>query len=148
MRCASCSWVRFFSRRYSEAASESRARLLTAVSLVVLGAVFLAFGNSMMLTGETLHLAKIPALAFTACAFVKIGVSIYGLRREWGNRDGVVFSCKLTNFADGLASIALTQTVLRGLQGSSGDVFDAVFSMAVGAVIVLLGICQLVRLRR
>lgn len=128
--------------------SETGIQLFAAASLVALGAVFLAFSNHALVNGETLHMDKIPAISFATCAFAKIGVSVYGLVREWGNKDGIVFSCKLANFADGLASIALTQTALRGIEGEGGDVWDAALGIAVGIVIAALGIWQLAHAAR
>lgn len=134
-------------RRRAPGDRDARTQLFAAASLMVLGAVFLAFSNHALVSGEALHMDKIPAISFATCAFAKIGVSIYGLVREWGNKDGVVFSCKLTNFADGLASIALTQTALRGIEGEGGDAWDAVLGIAVGIAIIALGMWQLVRVR-
>lgn len=128
-------------------ASDARVQLFVAASLVALGAVFLAFSNHALVNGETLHMDKIPAISFATCAFAKISVGVYGLVKEWGNKESIVFSCKLTNFADGLASIALTQTALRGIEGEGGDAWDAAMGIAVGVAIIVLGVWQLMRIR-
>lgn len=112
---------------------------LSAIALAVLGAVFVVYSYRMLVTGEHLQYSEIPAITFATCAFAKIGTAIYGVVKERHSSDGSVFTAKLTNLADAMASIALTQTLLRGTQGQGGDVFDAAFGIAVGAAIIGMG---------
>lgn len=121
-------------------AEESRSQALTAVFIVFLGLVFLGMSNHTFVNGEGLRMSTIPAITFATCAFTKIGTAIYGVVKERGNTSSVVFANKLTSLADGMASIVLTQMALRSSQGQQSDIFDAVFGMAVGFVIVLMGI--------
>ena len=132
--------------RESAAPQTRRPQEVSAVFLVVLGVLFVTMSNHTLVNGETtLNLSTIPAITFATCAFVKIGVAVYGVVKERSNSNSVVFANKLTSLADGMASIVLPQIALRGSQGEGADIFDAAFGIVVGIAIVIMGIWLFVR---
>lgn len=118
-------------------ANETSEQLLISLSLVALGITFALF--SLGSSGSRLEYGTIPAITFATCAFVKLGVAIWGMVKLRGQRTAIVTSGKLTSLADGMASIVLTQMALRGLEGQQTDVFDMALGVAVGAAIVVMG---------
>ena len=98
-----------------------------------------------------LQLDKIAAISFATCAFAKIGVSSSGVVRLRSNRDDIMFFYRLTNLADAIASIVLTQMALLGIEGpvdETGIVASAAFGIAMGGLIVLYGVWMLVHVAR
>lgn len=135
----------------ADAASEAGARRLqrtSSVALMALGCTFVAFNGLMLAQDRALSFDYNVALGFATCAFAKLGVAVYGIVRERKNPDGVVFACKLTNLADGMASIAITQAALLDITDSQNVLASGCFGAATGAAILGIGLWLRVRARR
>lgn len=138
-----------YNRRAGKASS-GRPRRDTGFALMFIGAVIqllgivsILFAVWMLRTGDQIeyNLYSVYLLAF--CTLIKLGMSIYWvivLRA----RDPVEYALKLTNFADALFSLGLTQSALLKQYSEVPSVFyDGAFGVILGIAVLGIGVYTL-----
>lgn len=83
-------------------------------------------------------------------AFWSIGWSIHGMVKYKGNVSPILKGVKLTNFANALTSIVLTQVVLLSTFGDGVDVrmFNGLMGMCASLIIIVLGLWMVIDVRK
>ena len=98
-------------------------------------------------TNTTIHEYFTYLVAFVA--FWSIGWSIYGMVKYKGKSNPILKSVKITNFANALTSIVLTQVVLLNTYASEYDlvVVNGYIAMMVSLVIIILGLYMVINIK-
>lgn len=124
--------------------SERKSMLIMDCIIVVLGILFAVFGFRMLSTGEEVHYSEYSVYLLALCAFIKLGVSIYWIIKLKGSNLPIDFTMKLTNFADALVSIVLTQSALLVMKGvAKSSYYDGIFGILVGITVIIIGIVSI-----
>ena len=126
--------------------------LNNGILLVVLGIMYF-FANVYIYykgTNTTMHeyLTYLVALV----AFWSIGSAIYGMVKYKRNYNPILKAVKLTNFANALTSIMLTQIVLLDTYANkevySSNIMNGLTGISIGIVIIILGLYMIVGIHK
>lgn len=125
--------------------SDKRKLLLMSSIIIILGVLFATFGFKMFFTGEEVHYSEYSVYAIALCSFVKLGVSIYWIVKLKGSNQPMEYTMKLTNFADAMVSLVLTQSALLVMKGiAKSSYYDGLFGIIVGFSVIIIGIISTV----
>lgn len=120
-----------------------------SVLFTILGVICLLYSVHIILTGETILYSKVSTYLLGVCAIVKLGTSVYSLTMARESYIEKNFVMKLTNAADGLISLVLTQSAILTLNNVAGAAFyNGLFGVTVGGCIVLISIFLFIHLAR
>jgi len=99
-------------------------------------------------TNTTMHEYLTYLVAFSA--FWSIGWSIYGMIKYKKNDTPILKAVKMTNFANALTSIVLTQVVLLDTYASKYDLanVNGCTGMAVSIVIMIMGLYMVINIQK
>ena len=101
-------------------------------------------------TNTTMHEYLTYLVAFVA--FWTIGSSIYGMVKYKRNHTPILKSVKLTNFANALTSIMLTQIVLldtyANTEAYKSNLINGLTGISVGIIIIILGLYMIVGINK
>lgn len=145
------------SKSISEQEAESdqtmlyRAQKRTGMSVIVLGLVFMAFGLHMLINDTNYDFGRFYIVyGFVFMAFVKIIAAIVNIaKRKEHIGDVSYLTMKMTNLADAMASIALSQVALLNMENTADrSIWNGAFCAAVGVGIVIVGIILIVSIQR
>lgn len=82
-------------------------------------------------------------------SFTKLGLSIYGLFTKAKYKKQLVYTIKLTNFADALFSIVLTQSAILYLQHArNAELMNTILGISVGFILILLSVKGMIEVYR
>ena len=83
-------------------------------------------------------------------AFYSIGTAIYGIIKYKRNSNPLIKSMKLTNFANALTLIVLTQVTLLDtfLKNYNSSMINGYTGMSVSLIIILLGLYMILGIRK
>ena len=85
-------------------------------------------------------------------SFWSIGSAIYGMIKYKRNHTPILKAVKLTNFANALTSIMLTQIVLLDTYANNGiynsNLMNGLTGMSIGIVIIILGLYMIIGINR
>ena len=101
-------------------------------------------------TNTTIH----PYLTYLVAliAFWQIGSSIYGMIKYQRNTMPIIKAVKLTNFANALTSIMLTQIVLLDTYATTTDynsnLMNGITGMTIGLIIIGLGLYMIIGINK
>lgn len=119
------------------------------VLLIILGIICLLYSVHIILTGEIIPYSKTSTYLLGICAIIKLGTSIYSLTMARDSYIEKFFIMKLTNAADGLISLVLTQSAILTLNNVAGAaLYNGLFGITAGICIILIGIFLFVHLVR
>ena len=126
--------------------------LNNGVLLVVLGIMYF-FVNVYIYykgTNTTMHEYLTYLVAFVA--FWSIGSAIYGIIKYKRNHTPILKAVKLTNFANALTSIMLTQIVLLDTYANTkvynSNLMNGLTGMGIGIVIIILGLYMIIGINK
>ena len=120
--------------------------------LIVLGIMYF-FANIYIYykgTNTTMHeyLTYLVALI----AFWSIGSAIYGMSKYKRNHTPIIKAVKLTNFANALTSIMLTQIVLLDTYANTevynSNLMNGLTGMSIGIIIIILGLYMIIGINK
>ena len=78
-------------------------------------------------------------------AFTSIGTAIYGIIKYKRNKEPIIKGIKITNFANALTSIVLTQVVLLDTYAEGYDsTLNGYTGMGVSLIIIVLGLYMII----
>ena len=126
--------------------------LINGVLLILLG-IMCFFVNIYIYykgTNTTMH----PYMAYLVAliAFWSIGSAIYGMIKYKRNHTPILKAVKLTNFANALTSIMLTQIVLLDIYANTesynSNVMNGLTGMGIGIIIIILGLYMIIGINR
>ena len=123
--------------------------LHNGILLIILGIMYFFVSVYMYYKGTNTTMHEYLAYLVALSAFWSIGWSIYGMVKYKRRSSPILKSVKITNFANALTSIVLTQVVLLDTYASEYDL-DAVngyTGMVVSLVIVILGLYMIINIK-
>jgi hypothetical protein len=119
------------------------------IMLILLGIMYFFVSSYMYFNGTNTTMHEYITYLVALIAFVSIGTAIYGMIKYKRNTDPIIKAIKITNFANALTSIVLTQVVLLD---TFADTYDSSLNgytgMAVSFVIMFLGLYMILGIKK
>lgn len=124
--------------------------LHNGILLIILGIMYFFVSVYMYYRGTntTMHEYLTYLVAFSA--FWSIGWAIYGMAKYKRESSPILKSVKITNFANALTSIVLTQVVLLDTYAKEYDLanVNGYTGMAVSLVIIIMGLYMIINIQK
>lgn len=128
---------------------EYKSYLQNGILLILLGIMYFFVSSYMYFYGTNTNMHKYITYLVALIAFYSIGMAIYGIIKYKKNTEPVIKAIKLTNFANALTSIVLTQVVLLDTYSKGYDSsINGYTGMGVSLVIILLGVYMILGIRK
>ena len=123
--------------------------LQNGIMLILLGIMYFFVSSYMYYKGTNTDMHEYITYLVALIAFYSIGSAIYGMIKYKRNQEPIIKSIKITNFANALTSIVLTQVVLLDTFSSEYDsTVNGYTGMGVSLVIIILGLYMIVGARK
>ena len=91
---------------------ECKSYLNNGILLILLGIMYLLVSSYMYFNGTNTTMHEYITYLVALIAFYSIGTAIYGMVKYKRNTEPIIKGIKITNFANALTSLVLTQVVL------------------------------------
>lgn len=128
---------------------EYKAYAQNGVMLILLGVMYFCVSSYMYYNGINTNIHEYITYLVASISFYSIGMAIYGMVKYKRNREPILKSIKITNFASALTSIVLTQVVLLdtfAMQYNSS--INGCTGMGVSIIIMLLGLYMILGIKK
>ena len=124
--------------------------LNNGILLILLGIMYFFVSVYMYYKGTNTTMHEYLTYLVALNAFWSIGWSIYGMVKYKRKSNPILKSVKLTNFANALTSIVLTQVVLLDTYASEYDLAEVngYTGMVVSLVIIILGLYMIINIQK
>ena len=124
---------------------EQESYLQNGVMLILLGIVYFFVSSYMYYNGTNTNMHEYITYLIALIAFSSIGTAIYGMIKYKRNKEPIMKAVKITNFANALTSIVLTQVVLLDTYATIYDsTINGYTGMGVSLIIIGLGIYMII----
>ena len=123
--------------------------LHNGILLIILGIMYFFVSVYMYYKGTNTTMHEYLTYLVALSAFWSIGWAIYGMIKYKRNNTPILKAVKLTNFANAMTSIVLTQVVLLDTYASEYDLanVNGYTGMAVSLVIMVLGLYMIINIK-
>jgi len=119
------------------------------VMLVLLGIMYFFVSSYMYYKGTNTNIHEYITYLVALIAFTSIGNAIYGMIKYKRTAEPVIKGIKLTNFANALTSIVLTQVVLLDTFAQQYDSkLNGYTGMGVSIIIIMLGLHMVISVKK
>ena len=122
--------------------------LNNGILLIVLGIMYFFVNVYIYYKGTNTTMHEYLTYLVALVAFWSIGSSIYGMIKYKRNHTPIMKAIKLTNFANALTSIMLTQIVLLDTYANkkiyNSNLMNGLTGMSIGILIIILGLYMIV----
>ena len=119
------------------------------IMLIVLGIIYFFVSSYMYYKGTNTSMHEYITYLVALIAFSSIGTAIYGMIKYKRNQDPIIKGIKITNFANALTSIVLTQVVLLDTFANEYDsTLNGYTGMAVSLTIICLGLYMIISTKK
>ena len=119
------------------------------IMLILLGIMYFFVSSYMYYNGTNTTMHEYITYSVALMAFYSIGSAIYGMIKYKRNQEPIIKGIKITNFANALTSIVLTQVVLLDTFSSGYDsTLNGYTGMGVSLIIIGLGLYMIVSARK
>ena len=119
--------------------------IVNGIMLILLGIVYFFVSSYMYYKGTNTNMHEYITYLVALIAFSSIGTAIYGIIKYKRNKEPIIKGIKITNFANALTSIVLTQVVLLDTYAKGYDsTLNGYTGMGVSIVIIILGLTMVV----
>lgn len=156
------SFARFFSiRDYGKSRIKTKEEkqqigyknyLTNGILLVILGIMYFFVNVYIYYKGTNTTMHEYLTYLTALIAFWSVGSAIYGMIKYKRNHSPILKAVKLTNFANALTSIMLTQIVLLDTYATSetynSNIMNGVTGMAVSLIIIILGLYMIIGIQK
>ena len=126
--------------------------LNNGILLIVLGIMYFFVNVYIYYKGTNTTMHEYLTYLVALVAFWSIGSAIYGMIKYKRNHTPILKAVKLTNFANALTSIMLTQIVLLDTYADTNDynsnIMNGITGMGIGIVIVILGFYMIIGINK
>ena len=123
--------------------------LQNGVMLILLGIMYFFVSSYMYYKGTNTNMHEYITYLVALIAFTSIGTAIYGMIKYKRNQDPIIKGIKITNFANALTSIVLTQVVLLDTYAKGYDsTINGYTGMGVSLIIIGLGLYMIFNMRK
>lgn len=126
--------------------------LNNGILLVVLGIIYFFVNVYIYYKGTNTTMHEYLTYLVALIAFWSIGAAIYGMIKYKRNYTPILKAVKLTNFANALTSIMLTQIVLLDTYAKT-EVYNSKFmngltGMSIGVIIIIMGLYMIIGINK
>ena len=126
--------------------------LNNGILLIVLGIMYFFVNVYIYYKGTNTTMHPYMTYLVALIAFWSIGSSLYGMIKYKANVDPILKAVKLTNFANALTSIMLTQIVLLDTyaltESYNSNLMNGFTGMGIGLIISALGIYMIININK
>ena len=126
--------------------------LNNGILLVVLGMMYFFVNVYIYYKGTNTTMHEYLTYLVALVAFWSIGSAIYGMIKYKRNHTPILKAVKLTNFANALTSIMLTQIVLLDTYANTkvynSNLMNGLTGMGIGIVIIILGLYMIIGINK
>ena len=126
--------------------------LNNGILLIVLGIMYFFVNVYIYYKGTNTTMHEYLTYLVALVAFWSIGSSIYGMIKYKRNHTPIMKAIKLTNFANALTSIMLTQIVLLDTYANkkiyNSNLMNGLTGMSIGILIIILGLYMIVGINK
>ena len=128
---------------------EYKSYLQNGVMLILLGIMYFFVSSYMYYKGTNTNMHEYITYLVVLIAFTAIGTSIYGMIKYKRNQEPIIKGIKITNFANALTSIVLTQVVLLDTYANGYDsTLNGYTGMGVSLIIIVLGLYMIISIKK
>lgn len=129
--------------------SEYRVYMHNGILLILLGIAYFFVSSYMYYKGTNTTMHEYITYLVALIAFWSIGSAIYGMIKYKRNQDPIIKGIKITNFANALTSIVLTQVVLLDTFSEAYDSrLNGYTGMGVSLIIICLGLYMIITAKK
>ena len=118
--------------------------------LILLGIMYFLVSSYMYYNGTNTNMHEYITYLVALIAFTSIGTAIYGMIKYKRNKEPIIKGIKITNFANALTSMVLTQVVL--LDTFDDKMYDSTLNgytgMGVSLIIMGLGLYMIISIKK
>ena len=126
---------------------EYKSYLQNGIMLILLGIMYFFVSSYMYYKGTNTNMHEYITYLVALIAFTSIGTAIYGMIKYKRNKEPIIKGIKITNFANALTSMVLTQVVLLDTYANEYDsTLNGYTGMGVSLIIIGLVVVQITNL--
>ena len=119
------------------------------IMLILLGIMYFFVSSYMYFNGTNTTMHEYITYLVALIAFCSIGTAIYGMIKYKRNSEAIIKAIKITNFANALTSMVLTQVVLLDTFAVSyNSTLNGYTGMGVSFVIMALGLYMILEIKK
>ena len=126
--------------------------LNNGILLIILGIMYFFVNVYIYYKGTNTDMHEYLTYLTALIAFWSIGSAIYGMIKYKRDHSPILKAVKLTNFANALTSIMLTQIVLldtyANVETYNSNIMNGVTGMAVSLIIIILGLYMIIGINK
>ena len=126
--------------------------LNNGILLIILGIMYFFVNVYIYYKGTNTTMHEYLTYLVALVAFWSIGSAIYGMIKYKRNNSPIIKAVKLTNFANALTSIMLTQIVLLDTYANTNaynsNLMNGLTGMSVGIIIIVLGLYMIIGINK
>ncbi|MBQ2937377.1 MAG: hypothetical protein IJE05_00600 [Clostridia bacterium] len=128
---------------------EYKSYLQNGVMLILLGIMYFFVSSYMYYKGTNTNMHEYITYLVALIAFTSIGTAIYGMIKYKRNQEPIIKGIKITNFANALTSMVLTQVVLLDTYATGYDsTLNGYTGMGVSLIIIGLGLYMIISTKK
>jgi len=128
---------------------ENKSYLQNGIMLILLGIMYFFVSSYMYYKGTNTTIHEYITYLVALIAFTSIGTAIYGMIKYKRNQEPIIKGIKITNFANALTSIVLTQVVLLDTYANGYDsTLNGYTGMGVSLIIIGLGLYIIIGIKK
>lgn len=128
---------------------EDKNYIQNGVMLILLGIMYFFVSSYMYYKGTNTNMHEYITYLVALIAFSSIGSAIYGMIKYKRNEEPIIKGIKITNFANALTSIVLTQVVLLDTYAKGYDsTLNGYTGMGVSLIIIGLGLYMIITAKK
>lgn len=119
------------------------------IMLILLGIMYFFVSSYMYYKGTNTNMHEYITYLVALIAFTSIGAAIYGMIKYKRNQEPIIKGIKITNFANALTSIVLTQVVLLDTYANEyNSTLNGYTGMGVSLIIIVLGLSMIITAKK
>ena len=128
---------------------ENKSYLQNGIMLILLGIMYFFVSSYMYYKGTNTNMHEYITYLVALIAFTSIGTAIYGMIKYKRNQEPIIKGIKITNFANALTSIVLTQVVLLDTYANGyNSTLNGYTGMGVSLIIIGLGLYMIIGIKK
>ena len=128
---------------------EYKSYLQNGIMLILLGIMYFFVSSYMYYKGTNTNMHEYITYLVALIAFTSIGTAIYGMIKYKRNKEPIIKGIKITNFANALTSMVLTQVVLLDTYANCYDsTLNGYTGMGVSLIIIGLGLYMIISIKK
>lgn len=116
-------------------------QFIMGASILVIGIILFIESLHTYESGETLHYSMYGVYLLTLSTFIKLGISLYGTIVYREKKGELIFTAKLTNIADALFSLVLTQCAILSMMNTiNASRYNGLFGIFTSIMVSTIGV--------